>query len=123
MMFLVVAIAPWLATGCAHPAKTVSFKFVDLRAEPTGTIEPRKYEVKRGETVFVDAKPIEPLATPGFPVGAQKPGADPITIVVKLAVGADGRVENIQRSLADFAAFGKPPSDDIRSLLPTRSTS
>ncbi|MEO5959834.1 MAG: hypothetical protein ABIZ49_03065 [Opitutaceae bacterium] len=100
---LPIFLAPWFAPGCAQPAKIVSFKFVDLKAGPAGAIDIGKYEIKRGETVFVDAKPIEPLKTPSYPTNSPKPHADSVTVVAKIVVGADGRVEEIQRSIADFS--------------------
>jgi hypothetical protein len=100
---LLAAIAACLTLGCAQPAKTVSFKFVAVTVPPTRTTDPSQYQVKQGETVFVDARPIEPLATPSFPAAAPQRGAEPVTIVVKIVVGADGRVDDVQRSLADFS--------------------
>ena len=101
---LLTFIASWFAIGCAHSTKSVSFKFVELAAGPAGTLNADKYEITRGQTVFVDAKPIEPLATPNYPTGSRKPNGDPVTIVVKFVVGADGRVEEIGKSIADFSA-------------------
>jgi hypothetical protein len=95
-------IASWVAISCTHSAKRVSFKFVELAAGPAGAADAERYTITRGETVFVDAKPIEPLATPIYPTGSPKPSADPVTVVVKFVVGADGRVEEIGRSIADF---------------------
>ena len=96
-------IASSFAMGCAHSAKSVSFKFVAPASGPAGTPNADKLEVKRGETVFVDAKPLEPLATPIYPATSRKPHADPVTIVVKIVVGADGRVEDIGKSIADLS--------------------
>lgn len=100
---LLTFIAAWFASGCGHSAKKVSFKFVQPVAGPTVAADADKVEIKRGETVFVDARPIEPLAAPNFPAGSRKANADPVTIVVKIVVGADGRVEDVGRSLADLA--------------------
>jgi len=100
---LLTFVASWFAISCAHPAKNVSFTFVELAAGPAGTADADKYNISSGETVFVDARPIEPLATPLYPTGYPKPNADPVTIVVKFVVGADGRVEEIGRSIADFS--------------------
>lgn len=97
-------MACWIAISCAHSAKSVSFKFVEASAGAAGTLDADKYEITRGETAFVDARPIEPLATPNFPSGFLKPNDDPVTIVVKIVVGADGRVEEMGKSLADFSA-------------------
>lgn len=101
-LFLIF-IASFFAMSCAHSAKSVSFKFVAPASGPAVTPDAEKLEVKRGETIFVDAKPIEPLATPIYPTGSRKPNADPVTIVVKIVVGADGRVEDIGRSIADLS--------------------
>jgi hypothetical protein len=101
---LVLAFAASLfAFGCGHSAKSVSFKFVAPAAGAAGTLEAEKYEITQGETVFVDARPIEPLATPVYPAGSRKRGADAVTIVVKIVVGADGRVEEIGKSIADLS--------------------
>jgi hypothetical protein len=100
---LLTFMASLAAISCAHSAKTVSFKFVHPAGGAAGPVDAGKYEIKRGETVFVDAKPIEPLATPSYPTGSPKPNADSVTIVVKMVVGADGRVEDIGRSMADLS--------------------
>jgi hypothetical protein len=100
---LLTLIVSWFAISCAHPAKNVSFKFVERAAGPAETVDGDKYKITRGETVFVDARPIEPLATPLYPAGSPEPNAVPVTIVVKFVVGADGRVEEIGRSIADFS--------------------
>lgn len=96
-------IAPLLALGCAHSAKLVSFKFVELQAAPAATVDSDKYKIERGDTVFVDAKPNEPLTVPHYPTGLPKPSADSVTITVRIVVGAGGSVEDIQRSFADLS--------------------
>jgi len=100
---LPACIAALFAISCAHSAKSVSFKFVELAAVPAVALDADKLEIKRGQTVFVDARPIQPLATPNYPTGSRKPNAVPVTIVVKIVVGADGRVEDIGRSIADLS--------------------
>ena len=100
---LLVFLASGLAIGCAHSAKSVAFKFVPPAGTPTAAAGADRMEIKRGETVFVDAKPIEPLATPIYPSGARPAKSEAVTIVVKIVVGADGRVEDIGRSLADLS--------------------
>ena len=99
----IAVLASLFAIGCTHSARSVSFKFVDPAAGPTGAVAADNHEITRGETVFVDAKPIEPLALPNYPTGLPQTNADPVTIVVRFLVGADGRVEEIGRSIADFS--------------------
>jgi hypothetical protein len=101
--FIPTFIAFSFAMGCAHSAKSVSFKFVAPPPGPAVTPNADTLEVRRGETVFVDAKPIEPLATPVYPAGSRKPHAESVTIVVKIVVGADGRVEDMGKSMADLS--------------------
>jgi hypothetical protein len=100
-----VFIAPLFALSCAQTAKTVSFKFVQPTALSAGTTDEQKYEIAPGETVFVDAKPIEPLASPNYPTGSSKRDGDSVTVVVRIVVGADGRVEEVRRSIIDFSLF------------------
>ena len=107
-----VSVAMLLATGCTHSAKTVSYKFVALPSA-AGTGNSDKFEVKRGDTVFVDAKPIEPLALPVYPTDLPKPSDDSVTIVIRIIVGPDGTVEDIRRSMADFS----PPTPFSRACF------
>src|SRR5688572_8225817 len=101
--FFIALPASLVAIGCARSAKNVSLKFVNPAAGPSGTLAAHHQGITRGETVFVDAKPIQPLALPIYPAGSAKPDANPVTIVVRFVVGADGRVEEIGRSIADFS--------------------
>jgi hypothetical protein len=90
--------------GCARSAKHVAFKFVQPAAAPAVAPNAGTMAVKHGETVFVDAKPIQPLATPIYPAGSRKSDADPVvTVVMRIVVAADGRVEDMGRSIADLS--------------------
>jgi hypothetical protein len=112
--------ASLLVNGCAHSAKSVSFKFVQMAGESAGTVEEGKYEVTSGETVFVDAKPIEPLAAPIYPTGSSKPDNGAVTIRVRIVVGADGRVEEVGRSMADLApptAFSRECFEAVKDAV------
>src|SRR5215207_144018 len=100
---LLLVIATLLSIGCARSGKSVSFKFVPPASGPAGPVDSSKYEITRGETVFVDAKPIEPLATAAYPADYPKPKTAAVTIIVNIVVGADGRVEDIARSMADLS--------------------
>jgi hypothetical protein len=66
-----------LGAGCQHavPPPTTSFSFVDPAHYRGPTIDASKYKVTEEAGAYVDAKPIEPLASPKYPLiesGAQK---------------------------------------------------
>jgi hypothetical protein len=117
-VLLVVAVC--FASGCARTAQTVSFKFVRPAGLPAGAVDDQKIEIKRGETVFVDARPIEPLAEPGYPPGFSLRAGETLTLVVRIVVGADGRVEDVRKSLADFSlpsAFSEQCLDAVKAAV------
>lgn len=100
----VVSFSP----GCQHRTGVASFEFIDP-AHPEPPTDARKLKVKIGTIVFVDANPIEPLAIPTYPPTALAANAGPITIAVRISVGADGRVNEINPS---FAAVSFPSRYD-----------
>ena len=60
-------------------------------------------KLEKGRTIFVDAKPIGNLANPRFPSGAIKKPNSPVTIVVRVAVDAEGKASVAGKSIADFS--------------------
>lgn len=116
----VVAASAMLVAGCTHAAKTVSFKIVQPATPASEAEDTNKYKVKRGDTVFVDARPIEPLALPAYPTDVPKSAEDSATVVVKIVVGVEGTVEDIQRSMTDFSLptpFARACFDAIKEAV------
>ena len=92
------------SVGCQHRTGLASFEFIDP-VHPGPPTDARKLKLEIGTTVFVDAKPIEPLTIPTYPPTVLATNAMPITIAVRISVGADGRVNEINPS---FAAVSFP---------------
>lgn len=88
--------------GCKHQSGEASFKFIDsIHSQPA--TDAREMKLKIGTTVFVEAKPIEPLAIPIYPPIAVAADLGSVTIAVKISVNKDGRVEAVSPSMAGIS--------------------
>jgi hypothetical protein len=118
-MFLVVLLT--IGAGCQHSVPpTTSFSFVDPAHYRGPTIDASKYKITKVEGVYVDAKPIEPLAAPKYPpaaLGAQK---WPVSVTVNINVGTDGLVSYVGQSMAAVSIpteFDREFLDAIKASL------
>lgn len=105
----------WVAiSGCRHtgamPRQTRSgFAFVPPPPPPlstTGKQENLSIAEDREREVFVEARPISPLAPPDYPAAARNARAGLVNIGVRLTVDAEGRVAAMTPSVT---AFSLPP--------------
>jgi hypothetical protein len=103
------------SAGCQHRTGSASFEFID----PThiGPLtDARKLKLKVGTTVFVDAKPIEPLTIPTYPPSVLATNVGPTTIAVSITVGADGRVKEVNPSFG-AVAFRSRYDDEFQKAI------
>ena len=99
----VAAVAVVVACGCRHHGGATTFALVD-----PARIEPARGEgriaLTKGRTVFIEARPVEPLVHPVCPRGRLfDDGAVPVTLVARVQIDDEGRVRSIERSVADFS--------------------
>ncbi|HEY1791491.1 MAG TPA: hypothetical protein VGG34_01120 [Opitutaceae bacterium] len=93
-----------------------SFHFVpptDYRGPP---VDATGFKISKGQDVYVDAKPIEPLAPPIYPhraLGLQK---WPVTMTVSIKVGADGMVSYVGPSMS-AVSFPTPFDQDFLEAI------
>ena len=88
--------------GCQHARTGVSsFEFVDGPQMPTAKLrDASKLRIVKSMSVFVDAEPILPLASPVYPKSALAAGLGDVTIAVRFTVNVHGTVESIGPSFA-----------------------
>jgi hypothetical protein len=96
--------------GCRHlptpppDTGTSSYAFVEPPPVPPG--KATMAEPSNGPIIeehYVEAEPIQPLATPVYPAKALTAKAGLITIGVKISVDTDGRVSEVSPSLLTFS--------------------
>ena len=106
-MMLVTA---FFANGCHHlptpppDMGTSSFAFVE--PPPVPSRKATMAEPSNGPIIeehYVEAEPIQPLATPVYPAKALAAKAGLVTIGVKISVDTDGRVSDVSPSLMTFS--------------------
>jgi hypothetical protein len=94
--------------GCRHlPTGTSSFEFVDGPDAPKPQ-DASQLRITKSMSVFVDAKPIPPLAAPVYPKNALAAHLGTVSIAVKITIGTNGRVTSIAPS---FARISLPTRD------------
>jgi TonB family protein len=115
----VLALA--LASGCQHAATgTAAFAFVDPGHEREPGVDASDYKITEGTSVFVDAKPIPPLAMPAYPARALAARAGTVWVHVTVTIGADGLVSDISpnRTAVDIPTrFDEDFQESIRAAL------
>ena len=106
------------ATGCQHGVRTTSFQFIDRAGLPP-PIDASELRIEKTRTIFVDARPIEPLARPEWPETASAPSI-PLTLKVRILVGEDGSVRGMIKSIADVSipsAFSSSCFESIKTTV------
>jgi hypothetical protein len=98
---LIVTAGFLTGPGCQHPQTSTSFQFVNS-SHPAVSGGAQEIRIEATRTVFIDAIPIGPLALPLFPRRAEAAHLGTVTILMRILVGADGRLEGSERNVADF---------------------
>jgi hypothetical protein len=84
------------AGGCRHaPTGTAAVAFVDADRNREPTVYASRYRMAQGRSVFVEARPIGPLAIPAYPPAALAAHAGTVVLHVNIAVGKDGLVGDL----------------------------
>lgn len=115
----VLAVA--LAAGCQHaPTGTAAFSFVEAGHDPAPVVDASAYKITQGTSVFVQAKPIPPLAVPAYPTAALAAHAGTVVVHVTVTVGTDGLISGISpnRMAIDVPSrFDRDFQEAIRAAL------
>ncbi|HTO02196.1 MAG TPA: hypothetical protein VL069_00780 [Opitutus sp.] len=117
-MAIAASLSAACATGCQHGAPTTSFQFIDEAGLPPPT-DASALHIEKRRTIFVDARPIEPLARAEWPETSSIP-SNPLTLKVRILVGEDGCVRGVTKSIADVATpspFASSCFDSIKTAV------
>lgn len=118
---LCAVLAVALAAGCRHaPVGTAAFSFAEPGHDPAPAIDASAYTITKGTSVFVQARPIPPLAVPVYPPAALAAHAGTVIVHVTVTVGTDGLVSDISpnRMAVDVPSrFDRDFQEAIRAAL------
>jgi hypothetical protein len=118
----VLAIGGLLLPGCQQTSTRTtaeghtSFAFVEAPAIGGRQRSLELANERDAVDVLDAARPVEPLALPHYPPQALRGGAGLMLVGVRIEVDADGRVTEIEPSLASFSTPG-PYAEQFRAAV------
>ncbi|HVW20100.1 MAG TPA: hypothetical protein VHC86_02715 [Opitutaceae bacterium] len=103
--------------GCRHaPTGSASASFVSPAGSDVPLRDARELKLAEPMDVFVDAKPIGPLAMPRYPARALAAGAGAVTVRVDITVSAEGQVTAVARDALDLSGLGRFREDFFEAV-------
>ena len=127
MCFRIKEFTRWLLllglTACRHaPAPVATGGSAVTFIEPPAAPPPKSgaSEIKEAvsHTLYIEARPIKPLALPIYPAKALAAKAGQATVGVSVTVDTSGRVTDIRSSILTFSTPG-PFAGDFRAAVET----